>query len=477
MMKFLKFTINTVTVAIFAFAAPISQASETIEQPEKVQFITPSIMADIAKDIKMLSIMNAEPRESFNNAYDWGNIVFRNQLKVDGFGAGLIIMDMDSEPDHGVNNILPDGYVFADLGDKIAHGATVAAAAASKDPSLQALACGANIYPISPYSTEEYNHLMSQRAPAREAIRKLMNDIHALKEEKEALELKSKELKQSGNNVESYKVFEDSMRADGKIWMLTNQVNQLIGASNETLNNHSAVLNMGALDRIEAILHMCRDRHLPMPRVINMSLMFETNKDEVDTIISRLTNILQANDLLLVISLGNDGQQIQEKSASLDDGPRFDLRERLYTYPELCKNVIMSVAYFEADKIGDYSSRAGICKDHTIIARGNVFNTKTFNQDGYILKAGEHVRGTSFASPRIAALAVILGKYFPQFSMQQIKKIILNSAYKPQNFIPEEIGQGALNPLQAWIDAVQLEQDSKPTTLNKILGWFSSKKK
>jgi subtilisin family serine protease len=69
--------------------------------------------------------------------------------------------------------------------------------------------------------------------------------------------------------------------------------------------------------------------------------------------------------------------------------------------------------------IATYSTRAGILADRFILASG---------ETGYT-----NVVGTSFAAPRVAAVAAILKQRFPQLTPAQISNVILLSADKDIN--------------------------------------------
>lgn len=73
-----------------------------------------------------------------------------------------------------------------------------------------------------------------------------------------------------------------------------------------------------------------------------------------------------------------------------------------------------------AQKIADYSTRAGYLANWYILASGD---TGFYN----------NARGTSFAAPRVAGVAAIIKQKFPALTSQQIAQIILLSADKDMN--------------------------------------------
>jgi subtilisin family serine protease len=251
-------------------------------------------------------------------------------------------------------------------------------------------------------------------------------------------------------------------------------LDQKIDALNQPFEQASSTLTMATLDRIEQCLEFCRGQKLSLPRVINMSLAFEAEQGEEQAVVHRLSQILLKNDMLMVVAAGNDGKNLGDQIVSSKDN-KVDLRNCLDKYPELCQNLLIVGAFFQ-DGIADYSARAGHAKEHTLIAHGSVFDNSTHNAEGSVSRSEGHVQGTSFAAPRVAALAVLLSKYFITLSMPEIKRIILKSAYKPADHNPEEIGHGVLDPMQAWIAACQLEAAKKPTVLGKLKSLFSKKK-
>jgi subtilisin family serine protease len=73
-----------------------------------------------------------------------------------------------------------------------------------------------------------------------------------------------------------------------------------------------------------------------------------------------------------------------------------------------------------AQKIADYSTRAGYLANWYILASGD---TGFYN----------NARGTSFAAPLVAGVAAIIKQKFPALTSQQIAQIILLSADKDIN--------------------------------------------
>ena len=82
-----------------------------------------------------------------------------------------------------------------------------------------------------------------------------------------------------------------------------------------------------------------------------------------------------------------------------------------------------------AQKIADYSTRAGQLADHFILAPGE---TGFYN----------HAVGTSFAAPRVAGVAAIIKQQYPHLTSANIKQIILLSANKDINNdgLPDFVG-------------------------------------
>lgn len=93
--------------------------------------------------------------------------------------------------------------------------------------------------------------------------------------------------------------------------------------------------------------------------------------------------------------------------------------------------------------------------------------------------------GASFASPFVGGVLVLLGKYFPELSMTQIRKAVLNSAaffydpafpQTPENPLPKVYGRGKISPYAAFLLCTQMVKETSlanPQALNSQLQKFA----
>ncbi len=225
--------------------------------------------------------------------------------------------------------------------------------------------------------------------------------------------------------------------------------------------SNRAPINQSFINNLESALEDCKKWNLPKPRVINMSQSFYVHKDSTD-LIGKLATILKQNDMLLVVSAGNEG--MKGDAERIGTRPWVSVRGMLHELPELAEHVLL-VGSFDSDTkktLSDYSNPAGEQKSHYITTEGFQLGTSVFDETTGVRKTDKDqlAVGTSFASPQVAGMASILGKYFPDFSMKDVKSILLKSALKLKDQDDALVGQGALNPLQAWIMALEA---SKPT--------------
>jgi hypothetical protein len=244
---------------------------------------------------------------------------------------------------------------------------------------------------------------------------------------------------------------------------------------------------MSTIDRIAETVEFCRDNNLPLPHTVTMSLSFSVTKEEAPLLANRLLEVLKKHDMLFVTSAGNESKEnaLQYVGEEVNANGLMNFDKVILQTPELLERVMYATAYLKHDRIAEYSTRAGNAKDHTLIANGTIFNTSTYNLDGSVLRKGDFGIGTSLAAPRVAAAATVLKKYFPTLTMLQIKKILLNTAFKAQDHDEREIGQGGLYLLAAWNEAVKLtnavaeapvqEPAIKKSFFGMIKGLFSKK--
>jgi hypothetical protein len=363
-------------------------------------------------------------------SYSW-----LSQENINGFGSSLIVVDLEFEKDSATDMIPFDFFINYDSAE-IAHGSLVSACAASMDPKQRAIAYGAKILPICAKSSE-FKYL--------EETDKIFSNIDIIK-----------------------KLIGSSIRAeDTKILLSATKVLldtlKMRREAKPGMPQFERILNLGMLECIEKVLVYCRSNKLPLPRLINMSLSFIANLEESDALVDRLIRILNENDMLMIVSAGNDGKDTGSAAASKEE---IDIRGNLQNYPELAKRLIITGASGLRFDPQDYSNLAGDALEHTIFAFDSILDPSILNADHIIYKKCNFTQGTSFASPRVAGLAVVLGKYFPQLTMIQIKDLILKSAFKPdsndlkrlglEEFDPKKLGHGGIYPRQAWLDACKL---------------------
>lgn len=367
---------------------------------------------------------------------------FFSKNNINGFDTTMIVIDVDFEPDAGVNiEDWDESFDKKYFEDDMAHGSLVAACAASMDPTQKTLAYGAKVLPIEAFSHK------------RKTIRKF-----------ERLLTTTENLT---NLVKS--------RSD--MLILLDTQNNLLKAINHFQNqNKHKTLNHDLLENIQKAIMYCKEKQLPLPRVLNMSLSFDAKAKDADDLVAKLTQILHDNDMLLLISAGNEGNILGENKAVTDEG-NISIRDNLEKYPELSKRLLIVGAYGadKSNKPAEYTNLAGDAKDHTIFCLGYVMETRILDENRIPYKKRDYAEGTSFASPRVASLAVVLGKYFPQLTMIEIKDIILKSAFKPNDssqrrlgyatFDAEKMGHGGVNPMQAWNNACKLIHNLKETQL------------
>ncbi|MBP6985186.1 MAG: S8 family serine peptidase [Alphaproteobacteria bacterium] len=357
---------------------------------------------------------------------------------INGFDTTMIVIDSNFEPDAGVNmEDWDESFDEKYLEDDMAHGSLVSACAASMDPTQKTLAYGAKVLPIEAFSHN------------KKTIRKFERLLTTIK------------------NLTTL------VKSNGDTIILLNTQNALLKTSTHFRSkemHHS--LNQDLLENIQKSIMYCKEKQLPLPRVLNMSLSFEAKAEDADALVAKLTQILHDHDMLLVIAAGNEKNVLGENKTVTDEG-NISIRDNLEKYPELSKRLLIVGAYgfAKGNKPAEYTNLAGVAKDHTIFCLGYVMEAKILDENRIPYKKRDGAEGTSFASPRVASLAVVLGKYFPQLTMIEIKDIILKSAFKPNDssqrrlgyatFDAEKMGHGGASPIQAWNDACKIANTPK----------------
>jgi hypothetical protein len=421
-----------------------------------VELLQRSDLAETAKDLTTLEKLNRQHPKISSHLLGRGLKGFRKHIMADGFGAGLIVVDAEFDLDPCINFTDPKGFKYGQMNEQEAHGMLVAAAATSVNPDTPGIAAGAQVYPVVIPKLVESENTRIHGGRTLEELLQLMLDIEVIEA---AFNLK------------------------------VDEKPELMGQAMDSLSRRYR--NM--LDKIENTLQMCRDRKQPMPRVINMSLGLRPPKSYISEFCKCLVKILKDNDILLVLAAGNEGRAVHEKKvveAKPQDRLLASLTMSLTTvlneHPDLAEHLLLVCAgfdeehrepslfeswwpwkdhastYMKSNKPASYTNFAGNLKDHALMAEGSLEYYPLINEDGKFFSKilPTHFKGTSFAAPRVAALALLLGKYFPSLNMQQIKNIILGSAFKPAGYDPLRTGQGSFDPLQAWIEAVKVEKAS-----------------
>lgn len=404
-------------------------SSEEERKTPRIVLLMKEPLTEKAKDLaywdRVLEVMGPKAN-TFATAHNLGVAALRN-VNVNGYESSLIIIDDSFEPDVATLVQGPRNFTWEN-GKTIAHGTSVSITAASTYPEGDALAYGSGIFPIcwmNPKPKQDLDQWYDEQS--KKILESGRVDVRPLME----------------NLLKLYEI---------KLKLLT-----------------PGTLNHDVLDKVEGALAFCHANSLPLPHVLNMSLSFDADPREANDLIQRLTSLLHNNDMLLVTSAGNDGKDILPGMSS-ESGIERDLLGYLPAFPDLIERMIIVGAFIELDlnEAADFSNRAAGLKDHTLFAHG-MTNVTLFNAAGKVSKT-ELVEGTSFASPRVASMAVVLKKYFPHLSMVEVKDILLKTAFKPEGCSEAVFGQGALHPLMAWIEALKLEANPEITGKKKGLG-------
>ncbi|MBP6985067.1 MAG: S8 family serine peptidase [Alphaproteobacteria bacterium] len=473
---FSKLTIALTLSTFMATGALASLQNSNNDDPKKVTFLQPAQLADFAmRGVEVPE--NFLPHNYFEASIHTG-MLLTDFLNADGVGAGVIVIDRSFAPDAAL-----DLQIYEDLDmpknlSKVPHGSVVASLIASKTNVVpKVLATGAKIYPILTQCKQEREN--------KDQLKLMLRELEA--QEKDINSRFEQNILQHTGDDASTNLNRgvELLRLQGQHFsdLKKNHAEQLY-LRQAILDLIKPVISISTLDRLQLTLNECRANGVSLPRVICMSLPCTVGEKVELERFQRLTKILEDNDLLLVLAAGNTGQDGKAFVLGQDkiDAPEcfVDLMNRLNNYPELINRMLFVSATGKNDKIASYSSQAGSMKDHTVIADGNVFNVKTYNEDGSERHVGApFCHGTSFAAPRVAALAVVLGKYFPKLTMQQIKQIILKTAFKQEGHKNEVEGQGAIYPMAAWNQAVleyaDMEKAAKPSFLAKLKNLFSKK--
>lgn len=386
-------------------------------------------------------------------------VTFMKSMGIDGAGAGLVVLDSGFEPDSSVQFSSNSQFVESKnlKNNEVEHGTIVAATAASTHEKSVAIASGAAVY-INEcqvfYKTSEQNSLIEEKEKQLFAIRDAFsNDVEGpyVKNNK-VLSNKAKQYRDAGNLVELKKVEDEQEKSIKEHQQRYNEY----GLITTPLIAEIARLKKdekNLFDRLEETIESCIANNQPIPHVVNISLEIKFNKSKANLIKASLDRLFKKYDLLLVIAAGNDGGSIGEKARNTQG--LFSLKQMILDNPEI-QEKIMFVTASDIDKQAGFSTRAGVAKDHSLTTFGFAFDTSTYAADGSVLKKGDFVGGTSFSAPRVSAVAVVLKKYFPELSMDQIKKIILDTAEQSEGRSQDELGRGLLNPLAAWAKAVEM---------------------
>lgn len=473
MMKYNKYMTRLIMLSFVSSASAMAshEPNDNNAPLRQVAIRADKGLESLAKNLGYVKFLRDSDKIANFREADSSSIAFMKQNNANGIDAGSIVLDTSFEEDHAVKKVMQPGFKFDDNNvKKIAHGTQVMAAAASVKEALGSIACGATIYPMKVLSPAQEANILQMEQQIKQATEKKREKEKADVDKIIGLKAQARRLRNNGDEVAA-KAVEDQVAE------LNRQGHDLLKEYSDQYNkltNKISVMKskpyLSTFDRIEEIIEFCSVNKLPIPHTISMSLSFRVTKEEAPILANRLMEVLKKHDLLFVTSAGNDGQEnvvqyvgeIQDK----DDG-LVDFKNVILQTPELLKYVIYATAYFKPDRIAEYSTRAGSAKDHTLIADGTIFDTSTYNQDGSILRKGDYGVGTSLAAPRVAAAATVLKKYFPSLTMLQIKKILLDTAFKPEDHDEREIGQGALFLLAAWTEAVRITSEAAEAPAKK----------
>jgi len=150
-------------------------------------------------------------------------------------------------------------------------------------------------------------------------------------------------------------------------------------------------------------------------RVVNVSLGGESFGPAVQSAVQDAA----ANDVVVVISAGNDGEVDPGGFAQIaNDDIAGD-------------NIIIVGASAQDDTIADFSNRAGNLQASFLVAPGQDL-TSTVPQDfcdpGPGICVGFGVAGTSFSAPHVTGAVAVLAQLFPALTGPEIREILFESA-------------------------------------------------
>jgi subtilisin family serine protease len=164
---------------------------------------------------------------------------------------------------------------------------------------------------------------------------------------------------------------------------------------------------------------------------INLSIgSGQTQGVSFDQIVDSLSHDLlsRKSDAVIVVSVGNNEERNTIKVCGQADlNGCNSLAVALSVLPQTQESVIVAGATqgsAGAEKIADYSVRAGVLKERYLLAPGG---------SGLFAPSGGEIVGTSFAAPRITGAAALLRQKFPNLNGQQAASILLLTASKDIN--------------------------------------------
>lgn len=380
-----------------------------LSQPQEVEWY---------KDVDILKIAYQEilkdPKIDKLTRYGLGSVLLR-KIGVNGFDASVIILDIGfflnasvkySSPLFAYHRINEYPAAAKSL-SKTTHGTFVSSAAASIYANDMAIAYGAHILPTTIYE-HSLKHLDSNLTSREE--------------------------------LEHYAWMRSFNFGLGNTGQFTTEALNSLQLFETTI---SSFMNAVKWEK---------NKEFQLPRVLSTSLNFKVSTSYME----QLGNFLEENDMLFITAAGNDSIEMENVSTqNVESEERMWIDSLISKYPQVLARTIF-VGSHDADKeVSDYSNKANtsIVNDF-LYCDGDVecflfdthFNSVTISEDE------QNVRGTSFAAPRVASMAVILGKYFPKLTMRDIKNILLESAHEISS---ETHGSyKIIDPCQAWIYAI-----------------------
>jgi len=154
-------------------------------------------------------------------------------------------------------------------------------------------------------------------------------------------------------------------------------------------------------------------------QVINMSFgkFFSPNSKAVHKAIKRA----EKKGVIMVHGAGNENTNVDMRAVY--PNPHYSKRKKAGTWI----NVGANYKNQDADLPASFSNFGKINVD--VFAPGvNIYSTMP--EDQY-----KPASGTSMASPVVAGVAALLRSYFPELSAEQVRDIILESSYKPEDLM------------------------------------------